>query len=866
MTTTPADARALVLPLEAIGDAELAMVGGKAHSLGVLAEGGFPVPRGVVLTTRALELYLVATPLGEESMALNHTLAAGELPDGEALAGFRQRLVAGALPAEVSTALARAYAALGDDIAVAVRSSGTREDLEGASFAGQYETFLNVRGLAAVEEAVKKCWASLWEPRVLTYALERGGGASELQMAVVVEELVDADVAGVLFTINPLTGLEREVLIEAVFGLGEALVSGKVNADRYIVDIHSGTLLREEINEKQLKIAVADDGTVEIALEPDAAQARTLEAAQLRELADTAGAIQEHYGRPMDVEWTYRGGELAIVQARPVTQFAFSADIGEWTTADFRDGGVSSSVCSPFMFSLYEVAFNNSLPRYLKMLRLIPRDFDSSWCRMFFARPYWSMGYVKRALAKIPGYDEDSFEADLGIDPDPSHTGKKTAVSVSGVIGALPTLFALKYGFRQRLARNREFARTFAEQKEPYDIDNAALQALERNKFVRTFEHVITSFYLHIETSYFTTIYNTTNAKLELKPAFDKAKAACGGNLDELKLVGGLTNLSHIRPLKDMQRTLQRLHRNGKPLDDETVRDFATRWRHNSRKVLDIRVPRWVDDLGFVRSVLERALADFTEESDPTRSELAQLAEYDAERARAECALRWKPIARYSFLNKLKLVRRYAWWREEMRDYSSYAYYVVRNWSLEAGRRLVDEGVFDAPDDVWHLKFQEVIEILNGRVSAAEARKQVSKGRWLMRSFRNFDNPNEIGARYDYDDREDAIPTGKILEGTGCSSGRVTARARVVGNLEEMDCVERGDILVTHFTDPGWTPLFARIAGVVTETGGVLSHAAVISREYGIPAVLAVKGATRAIADGSTITVDGSRGVVELPD
>ena len=864
MTTSPPPSEVLVLPLEAIGEAERAQVGGKAHSLGVLTSGGFPVPRGIVLTTRALDLHLAAMPLGDEGEAPAALLASGKLPADEVLAAYRARLIAAELPAEVHAALAQGYATLGDEVAVAVRSSGTREDLEGASFAGQYETFLNIHGLAAVEAAVKKCWASLWEARVLTYALERGGGTDGLQMAVVVQTLVAADVAGVLFTINPLTGAENQVLIEAVFGLGESLVSGKVDADRYVIDIHSGALLHEELNEKRLKIAAAADGTVESPLELAAATARTLDEAQLRELAHTGAAIQELYGRPMDVEWTLRGGELAVVQARPVTQISFSADIGEWTTADFRDGGVSSAVCSPFMFSLYEVAFNNSLPRYLKMLRLIPRDFDSSWCRMFFARPYWSMGYVKRALAKIPGYDEDSFEADLGIDPDPSHPGKKTPVSVRGVIGALPTLFALKHGFKHRLAQNREFVRTFSEQKQPYDLDCAALQALERGNFVHTFERAITSFYLHVETSYFTTIYNTTNAKLELKPAFDKARAACGGDLDELKLVCGLTNLSHIRPLKDLHRTLRRLHRDGKAVDDQTVREFATRWRHNGRKVLDIRVPRWSDDLPFVRSVLERALADFREESDPLRHEKSQLAEYEAERARAERALRWQPLARHSFLSKLQLVRRFAWWREEMRDYSSYAYYVVRKWGVEAGRRLADEGVFDAPDDVWYLKFQEVTQLLNGQLSRAQARQLVGKGRWLVSSFRNFDNPNEIGARYDYDDREESTPTGNTLQGTGCSSGRVTARARVVRALDEMDSVERGDILITHFTDPGWTPLFARIAGVVTETGGVLSHAAVISREYGIPAVLAVKGATRAIADGAMITIDGSKGIVEL--
>ncbi|MDZ7778417.1 MAG: PEP-utilizing enzyme [Gemmatimonadota bacterium] len=206
-------------------------------------------------------------------------------------------------------------------------------------------------------------------------------------------------------------------------------------------------------------------------------------------------------------------------------------------------------------------------------------------------------------------------------------------------------------------------------------------------------------------------------------------------------------------------------------------------------------------------------------------------------------------------------MRRYAWWREEMRDRSTFMYYLVRRWTLEAARRATGAGRLAEAGDIWFLSWRDVVALLEGRLEPARARALIEQGRHVHRSFRDFDNPDEIGAHF----RAGEIDLeGDVRRGTPCAGGVVTGRARVLEHLDEAGRVEPGDILVTAFTDPGWTPLFARIAAVVTETGGVLSHAAVISREYGIPAVLEVSGATEAIADGDRIRVDGDRGLVEI--
>ena len=273
---------------------------------------------------------------------------------------------------------------------------------------------------------------------------------------------------------------------------------------------------------------------------------------------------------------------------------------------------------------------------------------------------------------------------------------------------------------------------------------------------------------------------------------------------------------------------------------------------------------RWQDDLPFVRQLLEKSFENYELAQDPKTQEQVQYECYRAERERARHALRWRPLARRKFLNRLDTLRRYAWWREEMRDYSVRLYYLVRLWSTHASQRLIAAGQFVEADDVWYLSFQDVLAALEGALERSETRRRVGEGRRLVRSFRAFRNPDEIGSQYRYTRATTSVESGNVLRGTGCSPGRVEGRARVITVLEEQHQVCSDDILVTSFTDPGWTPVFARLSGIVTETGGVLAHAAVISREYGIPAVLAVPQATVQIADGDRIAIDGTQGTVEI--
>ncbi len=858
----------LILAFSEIGDADAARVGGKAHSLAALTAAGFAVPEGFVLTTRALEDVFEDDQLTALAAAILKEARAGDPLHTGRLDAIRARLAELPLPAAVAEALRTAWAARFDEATpLAVRSSGTKEDLAGASFAGQYETVLNVRGHDALEHAVRHCWASMWHERVIEYARTRGGGLDDLSMAVVVQRMIPADVAGVLFTVNPITGREHETLIEACFGLGEALVSGRVNADSFVIDPRDGRVVRQTIAEKGMRIdpvAPTAGGTSnghytrETRLTGAAANAATLDAAALGELAELGAAVQEHYGRPMDLEFVIEAGKLYVVQARPITKLSFAPDVGEWTTADFKDGGVSSDVCSPFMWSLYQLALEHSMPSYFQDIKLFPADAQETWGRMFFARPYWNLGAVKHMLEVLPDYEERKFYQDFGIEPAIEGKGKVTKLGVTSLVRALPVLFALKRSFVEVLERAKRYVLEFDERKRPYELTDDAIRALAPADFASRFRVLITELYFETESTYFTTIYNTSNSKTEFNGAFEQAKKACGGDLDYLALVSGLENLSHMRPMTEMHEIAGRAHARGGQLDDHAVAGFVERWKYHGRKELDIRVPRWGEEPELVRGMLEQAVASYDPKSDPVAHARAARQLYEAARARAMAALPWHK--RGGFAKGLDLVRTYAWWREEIRDHSSYLYYLVRRWSLEAARRLHDRRWLEQPDDLWYLPFQDALTLLEDKLAPEEARRRARAGRRMVRSFRKFPNPPEIGSDYGM---AKPLPTGALV-GTGGSPGRVEGRARVLLGIDGMHLVEAGDILVTRFTDPGWTPVFARIAGVVTETGGVLAHAAVISREYGIPAVLAVPGATQRIRDGARILVDGTAGTIEI--
>ncbi len=312
--------RSYTLPL-ADATATLALVGGKGASLARLARAGLPVPGGFHLTTAAYEQFVAANELQPRILAALQQVNVAQPATLDAASSAIGALFGQApIPRDIADAITSAYLELpGAEPAVAVRSSATAEDLPDLSFAGQQETFLNIHGAAAVQDAVRRCWASLWTARAIGYRTQHHIDHADVALAVVVQTLVLADAAGILFTVNPVNGARDQIVINAAWGLGESIVGGLVTPDTLVVDRATGRVIEREVGDKQVMTVRTDAGTKEEPVPPDLRHAPVLSDEQAGELARLGLTIQELYRLPMDVEWTLAGRQFAIVQARPVT-------------------------------------------------------------------------------------------------------------------------------------------------------------------------------------------------------------------------------------------------------------------------------------------------------------------------------------------------------------------------------------------------------------------------------------------------------------------------------------------------------------------------------------------------------------------
>lgn len=652
---------------------------------------------------------------------------------------------------------------------VAVRSSASVEDGGELSFAGQFRSFLNLGSVEAVEAAVAACHESLGMAGVEAYSRRHGVDAATMSMQVIVQRMVRPELAGVAFSVNPMTGVE-EVVIEASAGVADGLLAG-----------HEAPLAAGDVVLERYRGVI--EGVV-------------------RE-------IHRHFGVPQDVEFAVEGGVLWILQARPVTRIEFGEGSGEWTNADFRDGGVSSGVCTPLMWSLYDFIWEDALKGFLGELRLLRGGFEAG--RMFFGRPYWNLGAVKECLARLPGYDEREFERDLSVARGEGGEWRRTPVTVGSVLRAIPTMVAGPRVMARQEAMvsgllGGGYERMAGVFGEPWAEPERGLESL------------VTTLYRETETSYFRTIFCASLAKLLFMESYP--------GVDYSALVAGLPPLRHLEPTREIRR----MQAEGRMDAGELMRRFG----HRSRRELDLRVPRWDEDREWVEALLRSPAGP--EPVDPA------LGQREALREALASLPGWR---RGGFVRKLERLRRFLWLREEMRDLSSRVYHLIRRHVLAVG------GVRGWGDDVFFMTWREVV---------AGDRSGVAEGRRVYESYRNFRAPNEIGVRY----RRVAGRAVGDLRGIGASPGVVRGVARRVRTIEEALGVERGSVLVCPFTDPGWTPVLERVAAVVTETGGLLSHAAVICREYGIPAVLGVADAVERIPDGVEVTVDGSAGTVEI--
>ncbi|WP_405791591.1 phosphoenolpyruvate synthase [Streptomyces sp. NBC_00029] len=860
-----------VLDLQEVDETQVAVVGGKGAHLGELSRiEGIDVPRGFCVTTDAFRRIVAQAPsIGD----LLDRLARVGPDEREAIrtlsAEIRRVVEETVIPDDLAAEITGALAALGERAACAVRSSATAEDLPTASFAGQQDTYLNVVGPAAVLRHVSRCWASLFTERAVTYRQRNGIDHRTVHMAVVVQQMVFPQASGILFTADPVTGNRTVSTVDAGFGLGEALVSGLVNPDVFAV--RGGAVVARSIAAKQRALqALPGGGTQEVAVDAERREQPALTDAQAVRLVELGRRIEAHFGRPQDIEWCLVDDGFRIVQSRPITTLFPVPETGDRENHVYVSVGHGQMMTDPMKslgFSMWQ------LTAMVPMQEAGGRLFVDVTRRL--ASPASRAGLLD-ALGKGDPLIRDALETVLDRDgfvpslPDTGPGGPPPGAAAPAPIETDPAIVTdLIERSRVSTAALERDIRT----KTGPALFAFLLEAFEEHKRILGDPLSHQAIMAGMEATWW--LNDRLQEWLGEKNAADTLTLSAPDNITSEMGLALLDVADVIRPLPEVVAYLQDtrdedfLDGLAKLAGGTEARDAIEAYldRYGMRCVgeIDITRPRWRERPVTLVPVILDNVRNFGPGAAERRFEQGRQRAQEKEQD-VLSRLRVLPdgdLKADEAKRMIDRVRTFIGYREYPKYNIISRYFVYKQALLEEAGRLVEAGLVPEREDVFHLTFQELHDVVRSHRKVGQELLQERKD--AFRAYHALTPPRVLtseGEALTGAYRRDDVPPGALV-GVPVSAGTVEGRARVVLDMAQAD-LEAGDILVTAFTDPSWSPLFVGIAGLVTEVGGLMTHGAVIAREYGLPAVVGVERATRLIRDGQRIRVHGTDGYVEI--
>jgi len=858
-----------VLGFEEIDRTQVAVVGGKGAHLGELSRiEGVRGPAGFCVTTAAFQRIMAEAPSIDDRLDRLSRLKPDEREGIRALSAEIRRTVEGiAIPDDVAAAVSHALGRLGEQAAYAVRSSATAEDLPTASFAGQQDTYLNVVGPAAILQHVSRCWASLFTERAVTYRLQNGFDHRKVHLAVVVQQMVFAQAAGILFTADPATSNRKVTVVEACFGLGEALVSGLVNADSY--KVRDGEVVARAVAAKRLAIhPLPGGGTQEEPIDPGRQQQPALSDAQVLRLAQLGRRIEERFGQPQDIEWCLVDDGFQIVQSRPITTlFPIPA-------ARDRENHVYVSVGHQQMMT------DPMKPLGLSVWKLTsPAAMSDAGGRLFVdVTPRLASPASRTALLDALGrsdpligdalrtvLDRGAFIRSLPDDEPGAPPAGGAATPIEPDPAIVTELVGRSEASIAALQRDIRIKSGTA----LLDFILADVQELKGILFDPRSHQV---FMAAMEATWW--LNERLEAWLGEKNAADTLTQSVPHNVTSEMGLALLDVADVIRPHPDVVTFLHDVEDEGF-LDElvtlaggsearDAIRAFLNKYGMRCVGEIDITRPRWSERPTTLLPMILSNVKNFEPGAGERRFEQGRQEAWAKEQELLERVRALPDGERRAEETKrmIDLVRTFMGYREYPKYGMVSRYFVYKQVLLDEAERLVHARVLREREDIFFLTFEELHDVVRRNQVDDELirrRKDAFRSYHALTPPRVLTSDGEVVAgAY----RRDDVPAGALV-GLPVSAGTVEGRARVILDMTEAD-VERGDILVTAYTDPSWTPLFVAINGLVTEVGGLMTHGAVIAREYGLPAVVAVEHATQLIRDGQRIRVHGTDGYVEI--
>ena len=839
----------LILDLDS-PQATLELVGGKGASLARMAAARLPVPPGFHVTTAAYRRYVEENHIGDKILAVAAQADAPSMHE-EASAQIQSLIEGGTIADDIAGAICRHYETFGAGAAVAVRSSATAEDLPEMSFAGQMETYLNIHGEATLLEMVKRCWASLWTARAISYRARNGVAHEDVSIAVVVQKLVLADAAGVMFTANSLTGARDQVFINASWGLGEAIVSGKVTPDTIVVGKLRKKIVEQQIHQKDVMTVRTSEGTHEQPVPPSKRSQAVLRPAQVSELVRLGLKVEDLYGVPMDIEWALEHGRFFLVQARPVTSLhGHNPLVGEYNESLCGDflwfkgdaGEAITDVMTPCTWSLLPIMIDEVVPPVASY-----KSYGNIGGRLYVNLTMFASILGPKRFTKLIKKGIRHFPEGMQI----------PTVPIPWLRLLTETLpWMLHTAFRSRSSRRLipDFLRTAPKRCE--DL-RAKIQAAS------TCQELTALWNADIKPLY------VEACRMWAAPGFQgmvslasipaKLQKMVGEKDADALLSGSVGDWGHLASM-ELMLSLTRLSRG-----EISRNEFSQMFGHRGPHEFEVSMPRPGEDAGWI----DRQLAALNEAKTDVN---ALLARQEATRQEA-----WNRLHEHFPHEEKKIRRQVNRWlelshvREATRSEILRALWVIRSFVQRAG------ALTQAGDDIFFLSIHEILALLGGdRASLTHLPvRRAAYGRYcslppypaLIRGhFDPFKWASDPLRRNDLFEENGSVPvqTSDAIVGLPGAAGIVEGQVRVIATVEDGDQLQEGEILVTTVTNVGWTPMFPRAAAVVTDVGAPLTHAAIVAKELGIPAVVGCGNATMRLHTGDQVRVNGGQGTVEV--
>ncbi|WP_379969241.1 phosphoenolpyruvate synthase [Ectobacillus sp. sgz5001026] len=861
-----------VLEFREIDKTRQMVIGGKGLNLSELSKiQGIQVPEGFCVTTVG---YQKAIEQNETYHALLDRLTMLRVEDldqiGEISGKIRQIIMEIEIPSDVVEAVTHYLSHLGEEHAYAVRSSATAEDLPYASFAGQQDTYLNIIGKEAILHHISKCWASLFTDRAVINRMKNGFDHSQVYLSVIVQRMVFPHASGILFTADPITSNRKLLSIDASFGLGEALVSGLVSADCYKVQ-------EEEITSKMIatkKLAIygrKEGGTETQPIDPEQQKAQTLTEQQILQLARIGRQIEAYFGCPQDIEWCLVDDTFYIVQSRPITTLFPVPEANDQENHVYVSVGHQQMMTDPIKplgLSFFQLtAFRPMFKAGGRLFVDVTHQLASPVSRDMLLN---AMGQhdplMKDALMNIT-LRGDFIKSLPNDNKAPSHTRGNTDILAQ--IENNPSIVA---DLIKRSQTSIEELKQNIQTKSGSDLFDFILEDIQELKKILFDPQSSAVFMAAINAS--TWINAKMNEWLGEKNAADTLSQSVPNNITSEMGLALLDVADVIRPYPKVMDYLQ--HVNDDNFLDELVKfvggqkareafyAFLNKYGMRCAGEIDITKTRWSEKPITLVPMILSHIKNFEPNAGKRKFEKGRRVALKKEQELLD-RLKQLPDGEQKVKETkrmIDLIRNFIGYREYPKYGMINRYFVYKQSLLKEAEQLVQAGVIHEKEDIYYLTFEELCETVRTNKLDYQI---VGKRKDDYKLYEKLTPPRVItsdGETLSSEYKRENLPA-EALVGLPVSSGVIEGRARVILNMEGAD-LEEGDILVTSFTDPSWTPLFVSIKGLVTEVGGLMTHGAVIAREYGLPAVVGVENATKLIKEGQRIRVSGTEGYIEI--